>query len=203
MSTVAPMGSSAQCAAQAVLGPLRGGFTPYLALSTAANRFCASSGFMSVFQYLVITSPTLPNTSGAISMLSPGVGRAGSLSATTPACAQMSMPLASTSGRIGIDPFFMLKATWVAGEVMTLAINCCAAMASLLLFFGSTKTSPLIMYGAEGPQPAKQPNSLPAVLPAARNSPLAQSPTVWNPALSVTSHAVVSFQLRPATPGSV
>ena len=117
MSTVAPMGSNAQCAAQAVLGPLRGfmdrlgparmehprpalgvsggapphcysafgtagrrgqaqqrcAFAPYLALSTATNWFCASSGVMSVFQNLVITSATLPYMSGAMSMLGSGV----------------------------------------------------------------------------------------------------------------------------------
>ena len=47
------------------------------------------------------------------------------------------------------------------------------------------------------PGKRKQRKSVPAVLPALRNSPLAQSPMICMPALSVMTMAVARFQSRP------
>ena len=43
-----------------------------------------------------------------------------------------------------------------------------------------------------------QPKSLTPVMPAAANSPRAQSPITWSAALLVITRLVVSFQLRLA-----
>ena len=109
----------------------------------------------------------------------------------------------STSVRIGIEPFLLLKATCVAGEVKTVASSCCDLIcAAIADVFGNTNTSPATRYGDFGPKPGKQPNALPAVWCAAANSPLAQSPMICTPALPEITIAVASFQLRLGEPAS-
>ena len=64
--------------------------------------------------------------------------------ACTPAWAQMSILLVSTSVRIGIEPFLLLKATWPSGEIIISASFFWAAAASGAFCFGNTNTSPPI-----------------------------------------------------------
>src|SRR5258706_11927654 len=119
-----------------------------------------------------------------------------------PSFAQRSRLDVSASGRIGIEPFFALNATCASGEVITVASRFCALIASALVVFGNTNTSPATMYGDFGPKPGKQPKSLPGTCFAAENSPFAQSPMICTPALPEITSAVASFQLLPGEPGS-
>ena len=64
--------------------------------------------------------------------------------ACTPAWAQMSILLVSTSVRIGIEPFLLLKATCPSGEIIISASFFCAAAESADFCFGNTNTSPPI-----------------------------------------------------------
>lgn len=76
---------------------------------------------------------------------------------------------------------------------------CAAASLSLNRMNEST----LKVYDVVVPGAAAHRKSLPGTLPAARNSPLAQSPMSWKPALPWISMAVARFQSRPGAPGSV
>src|SRR3990167_2689371 len=168
----------------------------------AAKVLAASSTDWSVFQNLVMASSIWPFFSGATNWLGDARWRAGSFSAATPFWLQMSSLPMSTSVRIGMEPFLALKATCTAGELATVANSCCALMALASLVLGNTNTSPSIMYGALAPQPGKQPKSLPAVCFATANSPLAQSPMIWKPALLEITMLVATFQSRLGEPAS-
>ena len=86
---------------------------------------------------------------------------AGDLNAIDPA--RIGLPLPAlvrdlpAGGRRFVQHASGYVATWVAGDVITLASSCWAFTASAFLVLGKTKTSPWMMYGACGPKPAMQP----------------------------------------------
>ena len=125
--------------------------------------------------------------------------RFGSSTAFSAFCIQGSAEAMSTSPRTGMEPLALLKATCTFGLIRSAARRFCAASLAASFCFGKTITSPSVLtMGLSSSRPIMQPKSLTPVMPAAANSPRAQSPMICSPALPVITRLVVSFQLRLA-----
>ncbi len=106
-----------------------------------------------------------------------------SLMIAMPPFAQMSSVPASTSGRIGIEPFLALNATCADGEVITVARRFCAFTVAALSLFG-IRIRRRRRDTANADRMGKQPEFLyPRSASPLENSPFAQSPMICTPAL--------------------
>ena len=99
--------------------------------------------------------------------------------------------------RTGIEPLFRLKTSWNSVDMMAAARSFCAFTLASFLSLNMANESTLKVKDLAVPGAATQPKSLPGALPAATNSPLAQSPISCMPASPLMTMAVARFQSRP------
>ena len=105
--------------------------------------------------------------------------------------------------RTGMEPLLRLNTSWKAGLMMAAARSPWAFWAAASLSLYIAKESTLKVKALAVPGAAAHRKSLPGTLPAAMNSPLAQSPMNWKPALPCITMAVARFQSRPGAEASV
>ncbi len=99
--------------------------------------------------------------------------------------------------RTGIEPLFRLNSSWNSGDMIAVARSCWAFSLAAFFSLNSAKESMLKVKAFCVPGAAAQMKSLPGALPAAMNSPLAQSPMSCMPASPLITIAVARFQSRP------
>ena len=116
---------------------------------------------------------------------------------TDEALAQSSNLSIFTPMRTGIEPLLRLKVSWNSGDMIALARSFCAKMLASFLSLNIANESMLKLKALAVPGAGVQMKSLPGTLPAARNSPLAQSPMICIAASPLMTIAVARFQSRP------
>ena len=111
--------------------------------------------------------------------------------------AQSSNLSSLTSRRTGIEPLFRLNSSWNDGDMMAAARSFCAFSLAGFFSWNMANESMLKVKSLAELGAGEQMKSLPGTLPAARNSPLAQSPISCMPASPLMTIAVARFQSRP------
>src|SRR6185295_7270177 len=109
---------------------------------------------------------------------------------------QASNAASGTSVRAGTEPFTTLNADWNPGSMIAEASLVCASALSaptlnITNWSELNDTLPCV------PGVRKHKKSCPGTFLALMNSPLAQSPIIWNPALPLITMLEARFQSRP------
>src|SRR5574343_845801 len=184
-------------------GVWRGRHGAYLVLAAAAILACASLvPSLSSFQNWLTTSWMAPAAADRMAM--PCATEGTRLPDFAVATKSFALSLAQSSNffrsmfrRTGMEPLFRLNTSWNWVDMMAAARSFWALTLASFFSLNMANESTLKVNDLAVPGAAAHTKSLPCTLPAATNSPLAQSPINCMPASPLMTMAVARFQSRP------